>query len=160
MKISFKIILILLTTLFTVNAQAGDNNRKDAKNDDTEKLTQFGKTFKNLPVKTAWVKKQVVIICETIEENDITHFELQRSFNGIDFETIETITTGYIAKNTRSLAFIDSNNKNRSGKSFYRLKAVSANGQEYFTLNAKTRKTGVFNRNNSFAIAAGIESIK
>lgn len=160
MKTGVKIILVLLTILYATNTQAGINASNADKTNDAERLARFEKTFKSLPVKTAWVKKQVVIICETIQENDISYFELQRSFNGTDFETIETVTAGSVAENTRSLAFVDSRNKNRRGKSFYRIKAVSANGQEFFTGIGKAKKSGVFNMNKSYGIAAGINKIK
>lgn len=160
MKLSFKFILVLLTILYATNTQAGDSSRNDNKTSDAERLAQFGKDFKNLPVKTAWVKDQAVIICETIEDIDISRFELQRSFNGVDFETIETVTAEFIAENTRSLAFIDYTNKNRNGKSFYRLKAVSVDEVEFFTSTGKTKKSGVFNKNHSYGIVAGIEKIK
>lgn len=158
MKQVNKIIIAFLSFAFVYTAQAAPgktffyDNEIIASND----VQYFTKSMKEVPVKTAWVKKQVVISWQTITEVNTVYFEIQRSFNDKDYETIESIAASCNSKNVCTYTFVDNNNENRRGQSYYRLKAVFANGEASFTNAAKAKKTGVFDMNQSYAEAAGL----
>jgi len=162
MKQINKIIIAFFSFAFVYTAQAAPgktffyNNEIIASND----VQYFTKSMKELPVKTAWVKKQVVMNWQTITEVNTIYFEIQRSFNGKDYETIENIAASCNAKNICTYSFVDSKNENRRGQSYYRLKAVFSNGESTFTTGVKAKKTGVFDMNQSYAEAAGLVASK
>jgi hypothetical protein len=158
MKSGIKIIALFISLLFVYAAQAAPGKTFYYENEvkAVNNLQFFTKSLKEVPVKTGWVKKQVAISWQTTAEVNTSYFEIQRSFNGKDYETIETIAACGKSKNICAYAFIDSKNENRRGQSYYRLKAVFANGEEVFTEGAKTKKTGVFDMNQSYAEAAGM----
>jgi uncharacterized protein YfdQ (DUF2303 family) len=114
------------------------------------------KSFNDIPVKSAWVKKEVAISWQTITEVNTRYFELQRSYNGKNYETIGLIKAVGNAKNAATYGFIDFKNENRRGQSYYRLKTVFEDGTEAYTIGTKTKKTGVFDANQSYATAAGL----
>ena len=162
MKQINKIIIAFFSFVFVYTAQAAPgktffyNNEIIASND----VQYFTKSMKELPVKTAWVKKQVVMSWQTITEVNTVYFEIQRSFNGKDYETIESIPAHSITKNISAYSFVDSKNENRRGQSYYRLKAVFSNGESTFTIGVKAKKTGVFDMNQSYAEAVGLAASK
>ncbi len=162
MKQVSKIIITFLSFAFVYTAQAAPgktffyNSEIIASND----VQYFTKSVKDVAVKTAWVKKQVVMSWQTITEVNTVYFEVQRSFNGKDYETIESIPAHSNVKNITAYAFVDSKNENRRGQSYYRLKAVFANGAVTFTTGVKAKKTGVFDMNQHYAKAAGLVTSK
>lgn len=162
MKSGSKIIAAFFLLIFVYTAQAapGKTFYYEDEINAVNSLQFFTKSLKDVPVKTGWVKKQVAISWQTTAEVNTCYFEIQRSFNGKDYETIETIAACGKSKNVCAYAFVDSNNENRRGQSYYRLKAVFTNGEAIFTEGAKTKKTGVFDMNQSYAEAAGMVAAK
>jgi len=162
MKSSIKIIALFISLLFVYTAQAAPGKTFYYKIEisGANNLKFFTKSTNDLPVKTGWVKKQVAISWQTTTETNTSYFELQRSFNGKDYETIETISACGKSKNICTYGFVDSKNENRRGQSYYRLKAVFENGESIVTEGAKAKKTGVFDMNQSYAAAAGMVTTK
>lgn len=162
MKSGINIIAAFFLLLFVNTTQAAPGKTFHYKNEinAVNNLQFFTTSIKNAPMKTGWVKKQVAISWQTTAEVNTSYFEIQRSFNGKDYETIETIAACGKSKNVCSYAFIDTKNENRRGQSYYRLKAVFSNGEEFFTEGAKAKKTGVFDMNQSYAEAAGMVNAK
>lgn len=162
MKSGIKIIAVFITLFFFYTAQAAPgktfyyNEVISAANN----VAFFKKSIKDIPVKSGWVKKQVAISWQTTIETNTCYFEIQRSFNGKDFETIETIPACGKSNNVCTYAFIDTKNENRRGQSYYRLKAIFTNGEAIVTEGAKAKKTGVFDMNQSYAEAAGMVAAK
>jgi hypothetical protein len=160
MKSNIYTIATILSLLFVYTAQAEPGKTIFYKSVITasNNVTYVIKSMANVPVKSGWVKKEVAISWETLTEVNTSHFELQRSFNNKDFETIATIAANCNSKNSCTYSFVDSNNENRRGQSYYRLKAVFANGEEMITDGVKTKKTGVFDMNQRYAAAAGMSN--
>ncbi len=162
MKQVNKIIIAFLSFAFVFTAQAAPgktffyNNEIIASND----VQYFTKSVKDAAFKTAWVKKQVVMSWQTITEVNTVCFEVQRSFNGKDYERVESIAASCNAKNICVYSYVDNKNENRRGQSYYRLRAVFANGESTFTTGVKAKKTGVFDMNQSYAAAAGLVASK
>lgn len=78
--------------------------------------------------------KAIFISWQTASETNTSHFELQKSYNGKDFEPIETITAGRISNNIRSYSTNDDKEYNAAdGNVYYRVKTVFTNGKENFT---------------------------
>lgn len=78
--------------------------------------------------------KAIFISWQTATETNTSHFELQRSYNGNDFEPIETITAGRITSDIRSYTTNDDKEYNAAdGNVYYRIKTVFTNGKENFT---------------------------
>ena len=78
--------------------------------------------------------KAIFISWQTASETNTSHFELQRSYNGKDFEPIETITAGRITNEIRSYSTNDDKEYNAAdGNVYYRVKTVFTNGKENFT---------------------------
>ena len=162
MKSNSYIIATILSLVFTYAAKAEPGKTifyKDVINT-SNTVKYVTKSMENVPVKSGWFKKEVAISWETITEVNTSHFELQRSFNGVDYETIATVSSNCNSKNICTYSFVDSKNENRRGQSYYRLKAVFANGDEAVTAAQKTKKTGVFDMNKSYAAAAGMVTSK
>jgi hypothetical protein len=151
------IAFLSLEFFYAANAAPGktfiDGNKISVLN----AVQYFTKSPGEMPVKSAWVKKDVVISWQTIAEVNTLYFEIQRSFNGKDYESIERITAKRNSNNIAAYLSVDSQNENRRGKSYYRLKAVFANGEEAFSTGAITKKTGVFDMNQGYAKAAGLD---
>ena len=162
MKSNSYIIATILSLVFTSTAKAEPGKTIFYKDVITTSNTvkYVTKSTENMPVKSGWVKKEVAISWETLTEVNTSHFELQRSFNGVDYETIATIAANCNSKNICTYSFIDSKNENRRGQSYYRLKAVFANGDEAVSAAQKAKKTGVFDLNKSYAAAAGMVTSK
>jgi hypothetical protein len=160
MKSNIYTIATILSLLFVYTAQAEPGKTIFYKSVITasNNVTYVNKSMANMPVKSGWVKKEVAISWETLTEVNTSHFELQRSSNNKDFETIATIAANCNSKKSCTYSFVDSNNENRRGQSYYRLKAVFANGEEMITDGVKTKKTGVFDMNQSYAAAAGMSN--
>ncbi len=162
MKSSSKFLTVFISLLFVYTAQAapGKTFHYKVEISGANNLKFFIKSTNDRSVKTGWVKKQVAISWQTTTETNTSYFELQRSFNGKDYETIETISACGKSNNICTYGCIDSKNEHRRGKSYYRLRAVFANGESIVTEGAKTKKTGVFNMNQSYADAAGMVATK
>ena len=75
----------------------------------------------------------IYIAWQTIKEVNTSHFELQRSENGKDFEPIETITASGISAITNSYATTDVKTGLCCERLYYRLKTVFVNGKETLT---------------------------
>jgi len=162
MKSGIKIIAVFVLLLFVYTGQAAPGKTFHCKVEigAENNLVFFTKSTKDIPVKTGWVKKEVAISWQTTTEINTSYFEIQRSFNGKDYETINTISACGKSKNVSAYSFVDSKNENRRGQSYYRLKAVFANGESIVTEGAKAKKTGVFDMNQSYAAATGMVAIK
>jgi hypothetical protein len=162
MKSAIKIITVFISLLFVYTAQAAPGKMVHYINEIGlgNNVEFYTKSTKDIPVKIGWVKKQVAISWQTTAEANTSYFEIQRSFNGKDYETIQTISACGKSKNVCSYAFVDNKNENRRGQSYYRLKAVFANGEAMVTEGAKAKKTGVFDMNQSYAEAAGLVAVK
>jgi hypothetical protein len=160
MKSNIYTIATILSLLFVYTAKAEPGKTIFYKGLITvsNNVTYVTKSMANVPVRSGWVKKEVAISWETITEVNTSHFELQRSFNNMDYETIATIVANCNSKKICTYAFVDSNNENRRGQSYYRLKAVFTNGEEMVTDGVKTKKTGVFDMNQRYAAAAGMSN--
>jgi hypothetical protein len=162
MKSNIYTIATILSFVFIFTAKAEPGKTifyKDIVNA-SNSIQYVTKSADNIPVKSGWVKKEVAISWETITEINTSHFELQRSFNGLDYETIATVVANCNSKKLCTYSFVDTKNENRRGQSYYRLKAVFANGDQAVTEGLKTKKTGVFDMNKSYAAAAGIINSK
>ena len=77
--------------------------------------------------------RQANISWQTKTETNTSHFELQRSENGKDFEPIETITALGISNRTNRYATSDEKYPKSCYKLYYRLKIVFTNGKEDFS---------------------------
>ncbi len=84
-------------------------------------------------VKGVMNENLVYISWQTTTEVNTSHFELQRSENGRDFEPIETITAGGISKSISSYSTTDKKAGLCGNRVFYRLKIIFINGKENFT---------------------------
>jgi len=76
---------------------------------------------------------QVQLSWKTFSETNTSHFELQRSDNGISYEPIETITASGIAITPSNYATTDELGSLCTQRVCYRLKMVFINGKEQFT---------------------------
>lgn len=76
------------------------------------------------------VKKQSTIAWETTKEWETSHFEVERSLNGVDGYIVigEIAAIGY-SDLTTSYIFADQNLPNHKGPLFYRIKQVDLNGK-------------------------------
>lgn len=94
MKQAFTITITFLSLAFfyAVKAAPGKIFFYDNKIDALNNVQYFTKSPGEMPVKSAWVKKDVVITWKTTAEVNTVYFEIQRSFNGKDYESIERIT--------------------------------------------------------------------
>jgi len=162
MKSNSYIIATILSLVFTFTAKAEPGKTIFFMDVITTYNTvkYVTKSMEDDPVKSGWVKKEVAISWKTTTEVNTSHFELQRSFNGVDYQTIATIAANCNSKTICTYSFIDSKNENRRGQSYYRLKAIFANGDKAVTTAQKAKKTGVFNMNKSYAAAAGMVTSK
>lgn len=77
------------------------------------------------------VNEEVLINWITEEEEDLSHFEIERSENGIDFETIEIIEARGIINETNYYNTTDWDLQ--SGATYYRLKSVDFDGTTYYS---------------------------
>ena len=161
MKSSVKNFGIIVWLLFAFTAQAapGKTFFHNGESRGSNKVEFFTTSLKNVPVKSGWVKKEVAVGWQTTTEVNTWYFELQRSFNNRQYETIGIIKAVGDAKNTATYTFIDAKNENRRGQSYYRLKAVFEDGEEIFTVGVKAKKTGMFDINQTYA-AVGIAGVK
>ena len=75
----------------------------------------------------------IYISWRTAAETNTSHFELQRSNNGNNFEPIETITSGRITTTPRYYQTTDETYNSAEPTMYYRLKLVFTNGKESFT---------------------------
>ncbi len=78
-------------------------------------------------------KKLVLIQWQTASETNTSHFELQRSENGKDFEPIETVTAAGISNDLTGYATSDKKPGISINRIFYRVRTVFINGKEDFT---------------------------
>jgi hypothetical protein len=162
MKSRNKIIAVIfsLLSIYAVQAAPGKTIFYKIETGGSNNVAYSKKSISDVPLKSGWVKKQVAISWQTTAEVNASYFEIQRSFNDKDYETIDTIQAIGTSNNIAEYSFVDASNENRRGQSYYRLKAVFANGDAQFTQAVKAKKTGVFDMNKSYAIAAGIEAAK
>jgi hypothetical protein len=162
MKSRNKIIAVIfsLLSIYEVQAAPGKTIFYNIETGGSNNVAYFKKSISDVPLKSGWVKKQVAISWQTTAEVNTSYFELQRSFNDNDYETIDTIKAVGNAKNMSAYSFVDASNENRRGQTYYRLKAVFVNGDTQFTSSVKTKKTGVFDMNKSYAVAAGMKDEK
>lgn len=151
MKTFNKIIVIAFVLFFSVKADA--QSRKVIYNDNEITLPNFLQ-YHVQPVDESAIQGKmdnnlIYISWQTTAETNTSHFELQRSDNGKDFEPIETITAGRISKNTRNYQTTDEGYSTIQPKMYYRLKTVFTNGKESFTnaimLDLYTSATTVYN---------------
>ena len=86
------------------------------------KMTQF---------KGSKVESKNVLTWTTTKENDNKGFEVQRSFNGIDFNTIGFVASaGENGNSNGNLNYRFTDNQTPAGNIYYRLKQVDINGKE------------------------------
>ncbi|MFY0594649.1 Calx-beta domain-containing protein [Roseivirga sp.] len=71
-------------------------------------------------------KNEVYLTWETASEVDNSHFDIERSFDGITFETIGTVAGNGQSDSVNYYEFLDKNLAN--GRNYYRLKQVDFNG--------------------------------
>ena len=91
--------------------------------DKMQETTILGIMDKNV-IKLSW---------KTKAETNTSHFELQRSSNGIDYEPIETLTASGISKNINRYSTTDFKYSIGKSRLYYRVKIVFINGLESFT---------------------------
>ena len=77
--------------------------------------------------------RQANISWQTKMETNTSHFELQRSSNGVDYEPIETLTASGISKNINRYSTTDFKYSVGRSRLYYRVKIVFINGLESFT---------------------------
>jgi hypothetical protein len=135
MKAYSKITMALFLLMFTTTSEAQSTQRFY---DDNEIILPNFLEYDTQDIQKSVVRgtmnKNVVILSwQTKAETNTSHFELQRSENGVDFDPIETITAGGVSKKTTRYATTDF--KYSIGKSilYYRVKTVFINGLENFT---------------------------
>lgn len=91
-------------------------------------------TYNNGSAGIALLHKNLVLIqWQTASETNTSHFELQRSENGKDFDPIETVTAAGISNDLTSYATSDKKPGISLNRIFYRVKTVFINGKEDFT---------------------------
>jgi len=72
----------------------------------------------------------VILHWTTLQEENFDHFEIQRSFDGIDFQTIGIETGARSSTKKTSYMYLDS--RPIYGKSYYRLNAVGHDGSQRY----------------------------
>ena len=134
MNLFTKLIAIII---LLINATvAGAQPRKVIYNDNEITLPnclQYDTIGNTNVIKGQADENLVYIAWQTIKEVNTSHFELQRSENGKDFEPIETITASGISGVINSYATTDIKTDVSCEKLYYRLKTVFINGKETMT---------------------------
>ncbi len=135
MKTGTKIIAALLLMLYSTTSGAQATKRNYDVNEITlPNFLQYDSTgIGKQVIKGAMDNNFVIISWNTKAEINTSHFELQRSENGKDFDPIETITAGGISKKFSSYATTDYKYGSAKGILYYRIKTVFINGVENFT---------------------------
>ena len=135
MKTCYKITAVTLLILYSTVSGAQSTQRFYDDNeiilpnylqyvkDDSQENTIKGTMDKNL----------VLLSWKTMAETNTSHFELQRSSNGTDYEPIETITASGISKKITRYATTDFKYSIGKSRLYYRVKIVFINGVENFT---------------------------
>lgn len=129
--------LIIVVFLIISATSSGAQSHKVIYNDNEITLPNFlqynSEGIQESAIKGKMNNNLVYITWQTKAEINTSHFELQRSKNGKDFEPIETITAGGISKNISRYATTDAKYSFCYNKLYYRLKIVFINGNENFT---------------------------
>lgn len=132
MKYCTKIIALLLLLVNT--AFAGAQPRKVIYNENEIVLPNFLQydtvAGTGDVINTKMDENLVYITWQTSKETNTSHFELQRSENGKDFEPIETITAVGISNNINGYATTDNKIGICCEHLYYRIKTVFVNGKE------------------------------
>lgn len=86
--------------------------------------------------------KGALLIWNTVSEHNSSHFEVQRSTNGIDWVTIDNVAAAGNSDIVRNYQYLDIS---APGSSFYRLKQVDLDGRFIYTAirrtNCKSKQT-------------------
>ena len=135
MKAYSKITMALFLLMYTTTSEAQSTQRFY---DDNEIILPNFLEYDTQNMQKSMVmgtmnKNIVLLSWKTKAETNTSHFELQRSENGVDYNPIETITAGGVSKKITRYATTDY--KYSIGKSilYYRVKTVFINGLENFT---------------------------
>jgi hypothetical protein len=135
MKAYIKLLLVFVLSInaVTTNAQA----TKRIYNEDEvilpNNLQYYQSAENGNTIKSTVENNLITISWQTKTEINTSHFELQRSENGKDFEPIETITAGCITNGIRSYSTTDDSFSVTNKQLYYRLKIVFVNGKEALT---------------------------
>jgi len=137
MKTFLQIIFVACCITNGLNSQAQLQARKIIYNEKEITLPnflQYNTSKHNKKIINGTIDaRQVNISWQTKTETNTSHFELQRSENGKDFEPIETITAGGISNKINWYATNDEKYPKSCYKLYYRLKIVFTNGKEDFS---------------------------
>jgi hypothetical protein len=85
------------------------------------------------PLKSTIANNLVQISWQTKTETNTSHFELQRSKDGKNFEPIETITASGMSQKKHRYSTADASYGVCNDQLYYRVKSVFVNGKESFT---------------------------
>ena len=79
------------------------------------------------------VNNLLQISWQTIKETNTSHFELQRSKDGINFEPIETIAASGLSQESRNYSSVQTSENICNHPLYFRVKCVFVNGKEAYT---------------------------
>jgi hypothetical protein len=135
MKASIKLLLafVLSINAMTTNAQATKRIYNEEEVILPNNLQYYQSAENGNTLKSTVENNLITISWQTKTEINTSHFELQRSENGKDFEPIETITAGCITNGIRSYSTTDDLLSVANKQRYYRLKIVFVNGKEALT---------------------------
>ncbi len=110
--------------IIVVDGQAGDACEWDFITTGVLLPVEFGK----LTVETYQGKNRVV--WTTVSENNTSHFELERSFNGVDYSTVQTVSAaGY---STEEIEYELDDHIRDFGTAYYRVKQMDTDGEKSY----------------------------
>jgi hypothetical protein len=136
MKTFSKIAIVSILVLYSTVSGAQQATRRFYNDDEIilPNFLQYDKDeMQETTIKGTLDKSVVTISWKTKAETNTSHFELQRSSDGIDYEPIETITASGISKNINRYATTDFKYSIGKSRLYYRVKIVFINGVEDFT---------------------------
>ncbi len=135
MKTLLKISIVALFILYsTVSGAQATQRFYDENEIILPNFLQYDKEeLRESALKCTMDKNLVLLSWKTKEETNTSHFELQRSSDGKDYEPIETITAGGITKKLTHYSTTDYKYSIGKSRLFYRVKIVFNNGVENFT---------------------------
>jgi len=145
MKTFNQIILGFLLLVSTVAAEAQSTKSMFANTQPTKRIYNDNEIilpnylqFENIGTSGKVLKSTVAndliqISWQTNKETNTSHFELQRSIDGQNFEPIESITAGGISQKNSGYSTTDTYYNVNNDVLYYRIKSVFVNGRESFT---------------------------
>ena len=147
MKAVNKIILGFILSFYVFGAEAQDTKSMFANTQPTKRIyndkeillpnnLQYAKAGASENVlESAIVNNLLQISWQTIKETNTSHFELQRSKDGVNFEPIETIAASGLSQESRSYSSAQAPENISNHPLYFRVKCVFVNGKQVYTTN-------------------------